>query len=119
MYDRYEYEGGFSMESAPKEIKELFADMEAHNKEWPSLARKVVNLKTWASGLPDGFTTDEYYRIIIYERVTDLFYLYQFHYYWEFDLTKLHKEFITLSRDEVMTFVGEALAMKDKKQEVA
>ena len=119
MNERYEYEGSFSKESAPKEIKELFADMEAHNKEYPSLARKVVNLKTWASGLPDGFTTDEYYRIIIYERVTDLFYLYQFHYYWEFDLTKLHKTFIILSRDEVMMFVGEALAMKDNKQEVA
>jgi hypothetical protein len=101
-------------ENMPTEVNEILAEMDAHNKEFRN-ARKLVQVRSWSLGEPDGELVSDYWQVTIYDRLVEAFYIYKLHYYWEFDLTKCDRTFITISRDDMLVFLGDAIAFTKER----
>lgn len=106
----YKYEMPVCEANMHAAVKEIIAEMKEHNEKYPALMRKVVCVKSWSHGTPDGETDDETWQVVIYERMTELFYIYKITDDWYFDTRKVEQQMLTFSKDEMLGFMGEALA---------
>jgi hypothetical protein len=103
----------------PKEVLDILDDMAAHNRAYDG-TQKLMEVRSWSLGEPDGEIVSDYWQVTIYDRLSELFYIYNLHYYWEFDLTKCDKSYVTISRDDMLTFLGNTQALYTRvKPEVA
>ena len=113
------YEMPVCRENMPKEVLDILDDMAAHNKEHRD-SLKVMEIRSWSLGEPDGEIISDFWQVTIYDRLSELFFIHRLHFYWEFDLTKCDKCFVTISRDDMLTFVGNTQALYTRvKPEVA
>ena len=108
------YEMPVCRDNMTAEVKEILAEMDAQNKEY-SGSQKVVEIRSWSPGTPDGETVADYWRVVIYDRLSKLFFIHQLNYYWEFGITKCDKKMIYMSKDDMLACLGEAVAFKAKK----
>ena len=107
----YKYDMPVSDANMHAAVKEIIADMEAHNKEYPGLLRKVTYIHSWSLGDESGDTTADFWQVVIYEKTTNLFYVYQICDDWDFAGRKVTKNMICVPEE---AFNFEAI-----KQEVA
>jgi len=116
------YEMPVSKANMTDEVLNIFDEMAANNRQYNN-TQECVQIRSWSVGTPDGDTSDHYWKVVIYDRLGELFYVYQLHYYWEFDTTKCNKSLVTLTRDDMLSFLGNTQAYGERKvdntQEVA
>jgi len=113
------YEMPVCRENMPKEVLDILDDMAANNRQYDD-SQKVVQIRSWSLGSPDGETVSDYWQVVIYDRLTELFHIYELHYYVEFDAHKCDKSYVIVSRDDMLTFLGNTQALYTRiKPEVA
>lgn len=95
----YKYEMPVCEANMHAAVKEIIADMEAHNKEYPALMRKVVYMHSWSLGDESGETSSDFWQVVIYEKMTDLFYVHQICDDWDFGGRKVEKTMICLPKE--------------------
>ena len=112
------YEMPVCRENVTAEVNEILAEMDAQNKKYDS--QKVMQIRSWSLGSPDGETVSDYWQVVIYDCLAELFRIYELHYYVEFDTHKCDKSYVAVSRDDMLTFVGSTQALYTRvKPEVA
>lgn len=113
------YEMPVCRENMPKEVLDILDDMAANNRQYHD-SQKVMEIRSWSLGEPDGDIVSDFWQVTIYDRLSELFHIYKLFYYWEFDLTKCDKSYVTISRDDMLMFVGNTQALYTRvKPEVA
>ena len=110
------YEMPVSKANMTDEVLNIFDEMAANNRQYND-SQECVQVRSWSVGTPDGETSDNYWKVVIYDRLGELFYIYQLHYYWYFDTTKCDKSLVTLTRDDMLTFLGSTQAYGERKTE--
>jgi hypothetical protein len=113
------YEMPVDKSMMPKEVLDILDDMAANNRQYHD-SQKLMEVRSWSLGEPDGEIVSDFWQVTIYDRLSELFFIHRLHYYWEFDLTKCDKCYVTISRDDMLTFVGNTQALYARvKPEVA
>ena len=110
------YEMPVSKANMTDEVLNIFDELAAHNRQYNN-TQECVQVRSWSVGTPDSETSDHYWKVVIYDRLGELFYVYQLHYYWEFDKTKCDKSLVTLSRSDMLVFIGTTQAYGERKAE--
>lgn len=113
------YEMPVDKSMMPKEVLDILDNMAANNRQYHD-SQKLMEVRSWSLGEPDGEIVSDFWQVTIYDRLSELFFIHRLHYYWDFGPTKCDKCYVTISRDDMLTFVGNTQALYARvKPEVA
>lgn len=97
-------------------VKDILAEMNEHNNEYPGLERTVMDIKSWSVGDCVEDTDDVFWQVVIYEKITDLFYIYDISDSWYFDTRKVDVRRTIISRSDMQDYMTKVVAMVGNKE---